>query len=604
MRHGGCRAGRLPHLNRLEPCGIARRVGAALLLTTVAMPVAAQVGVTGAPTREEIDPSRRPAITPPTRLIVDGDIERSPCALADPAYAAIKLTFTRADFNNLAPVAAGDLEPLWRPLAGRELPVSVLCEIRDAVATKLRRLGYLAAVQVPAQRIESGVVRFEVLYARLTAVRLRGNAGRNEGQVARYLNKLATGAVFNRLAAERYLLLARDMPGMDVRLALKPAGTAVGDMVGEISVQRRPIEADAVVTNLGPTQTGPWGGQLRVQAYGLTGLGDRSFVSYYATSQLNEQQVLQAGHDFAIGGEGFRLGGRVTQAWTRPALGAAVPPVQANIFFANIEASYPFRRSQAVSVEGKAGLDLLNQRVEFNAAPLSRDRLRVAYAKLDADWLDLKGRGPGGTSAWRIALGVEVRQGLSILGASPDCLDTPALCTAAGAVPPSLVNGSPTATVVRLTGLGEARLSRRLSLVVQPRAQYASGNLFGFERFALGNFTVGRGYEPGALTGDDGLAVTAELRHDAIIVNSDWKLAAQPYVFVDAGWAWTRNLGAAANNPASLVSAGGGTRLVLSDRARLDIGGAVALKGVGPVNAGDVRLLITLTTRLLPWRTR
>jgi hemolysin activation/secretion protein len=602
MGDGGEPAGHLPWLHWL-----ARRtllmIGL-IMLAGVAGPVAAQVGVTGAPTREEIDPSRRPTFTQPSRLIVDGEIERSPCALADPAYAAIKLTLNRAEFNNLGPVAAAELEPLWKPLTGREVPVSALCEIRDAVATKLRRLGYLAAVQVPAQRIEGGVVRFEVLYARLTAIRVRGDAGRNEGQVARYLNKLATGGVFNRIAAERYLLLARDMPGMDVRLALKPAGTGAGDMIGEISVRRRAVEADLVVTNLAPSQTGPWGGQLRVQAHGLTGLGDHSFVSYYVTSDLSEQQVLQAGHDFAIGGEGLRLGGRVTQAWTKPSLGAAVPPVDAETFFANAELSYPIQRSQAANLHGRAGLDLVNQRVEFNTAPLSRDRVRVAYVRFDADWLDMAGRGPGGTTAWRIAASVELRQGLAILGASPDCLDTPARCLAPGVVPPSLVNGSPTATALRLTGLAEARLSRSLSLVVQPRAQYASGNLFGFERFALGNYTVGRGYDPGALTGDDGFAVSAELRHDPIIADSDLQLAVQPYVFVDAGWAWTRNLGAAAGNPGNLVSAGGGARLIVSDRARIDVGGAMALKGLGPVDAGDVRLLITLTTRLLPWRTR
>ncbi len=588
-----------------QPLPMAR----ALVLTTVlgwafAAPALAQIGTARTPTREEIDPSRRPQFTQPSRLIVDGDIERSPCALADPAYANIKLTLSQVQFNNLGPVPAAALEPFWRPLAGRELPVSVLCEIRDAAATHLRREGYLAAVQVPAQRIEGGVVRFEVLYARLTAIRVRGDAGRNEGQVARYLNKLVTGGVFNRIAAERYLLLARDLPGMDVRLALKPAGGAPGEMVGEVSVRRRPVSADLVVTNLAPSQTGPWGAQLRMEAHGLTGLGDHSFLSYYSTSDFDEQQVLQAGHDFALGGEGLRLGGRVTQAWTRPALGPTVPPVDAETFFANLELSYPVKRSQAASLTARSGLDLVNQRVNFNAAPLSRDRLRVAYLRLDGDWLDLRGRGPGGTSAWRVSAGIEVRQGLNILAASPDCLDQPARCTGAGVVPPSLVNGSPTATAVRFTGLVELRLAKTVTLAVQPRAQWASGSLFGFERFALGNYTVGRGYDPGVLTGDDGAAVSSELRHDPIIVSEDWKLSAQPYVFVDAGWAWSRGIGPGLANPVSLVSGGGGARLAVSDRARLDLGAAVALKAAGPVRAGDVRLLLTLTTRILPWRNR
>uniref|UniRef100_UPI0013D94EFD ShlB/FhaC/HecB family hemolysin secretion/activation protein n=1 Tax=Sandarakinorhabdus rubra TaxID=2672568 RepID=UPI0013D94EFD len=401
---------------------------AAALLPVVALCGAAQAQVTGAPTREEIDPTRRPQFSQPSRLIVDGDIERSPCALADPAYAAIRLNLTRAEFNNLGPVPAAALEDVWRPLVGRDMPVSVLCEIRDAAATRLRRMGYLAAVQVPAQRIEGGNVRFEVLYARLSAVRLRGDAGPNEALVARYIRKLETGAPFNRFDAERYLLLARDLPGVEVRLALKPTGEAPGDMVGEVSVRRRPVEADLVVNNLAASQTGPWGGQARVQLHGLTGMGDRTFLSYYATPDFSEQHVLQAGHDFTIGGEGLRLGGRVTQAWSRPDLGPAVPRVDADTFFANVELSYPFRRRQAFSLEGRAGFDLVNQSVEFAGAPLSRDRLRVAYVRLDADWLDMRGRGPGGTTAWRLAASLEARQGLDLFGASPDCLANPAAC--------------------------------------------------------------------------------------------------------------------------------------------------------------------------------
>ena len=42
--------------------------------------------------------------------------------------------------------------------------------------TILRDRGYIAAVEVPEQRIADGVVRFRVLMARLTQVRVRGNA--------------------------------------------------------------------------------------------------------------------------------------------------------------------------------------------------------------------------------------------------------------------------------------------------------------------------------------------------------------------------------------------------------------------------------------------
>ena len=144
----------------------------------------------------------------------------------------------------------------------------MLCEIRDAAATILRNKGYLAAVQVPTQRIETGVVRMETLFARITTVRARGQTGGAEAKLAGYLSKLTEDEIFDRNRAERYLLLARDLPGYNVQLTLKPAGTGPGELIGEVSVIRRAFSLDATVQNLAARQTGRWGGQLPRSALG------------------------------------------------------------------------------------------------------------------------------------------------------------------------------------------------------------------------------------------------------------------------------------------------------------------------------------------------
>ncbi|KPF73196.1 hypothetical protein IP88_09715 [alpha proteobacterium AAP81b] len=574
--------------------------GAAVALVA-ALPALAQgvpqpVGA-APPTREELDPSRRAPLPTRPRLSVEGEIERSACALDDPAYAAIRITLSDAVFNNLGPVDPAEIASLWRPLAGREQPISVVCEIRDAVATALRARGYIAAVQVPAQRIEGGVVRFEVLYARLTALRVRGDAGRDEALVARYLSHIATGQVFNRRDAERYLLLARDIPGLDVRLQLKPAGTAAGEMIGEVAVRRTPIEADATIQNYAPSETGPWAGQLRAQIYGLTGLGDRTMVSGYSSFDFGEQQVVQVAHDFAAGGQGLRLGGRFTYGWTHPSLGPAADSVRARSLFGNFEASYPFVRRQAGSLVGAIGFDYVDQDVTFRGLPLSQDRLRVVYARLDADAIDLVGRGPGGAIAWHLAGSLELRQGVGIFGASPNCLANLALC--ATIVPPSIVGGDPQAFVARFNGLAEWRFARAWTLALLPRGQIASAAVLAFEQFSAGNFTVGRGYEPGALTGQSGAGFQAELRLDSLSLSMKHRIAVQPFAFIDSDWVWNR---AANDSPRQLASVGGGARLGVSDRLRVDFALAVPLRDAGQTRAGDVRALLSVTARLWPWK--
>jgi hemolysin activation/secretion protein len=557
----------------------------------------------GLPTREEIDPGRRQAAPPPARLKVEGDIERSSCALADPAYADVRITLTKATFNNLGPVDPAVLAPAYAEYVGIEKPFATVCDIRDRAATILRDLGYVAAVMVPVQRIENGAVQFEVLYARLSAVRVRGDVGRNEAALQRYLSNLELGKPFNRREAERYLLLARDLPGLDVRLALRPAGTAPGDMIGEISVRRIPFEIDASVQNLAPPETGRWSGQLRAQAYGLTGLGDRTTVSISSTADFAEQQVLQIGHDMALGGDGLRLGGRFTYAWTHPTLAPGTPEVRARTLYANAEASYPVLRRQSGSLSAALGFDFVNQNVRFGALPLSEDRLRVAYLRLDANALDLRGIGPDGSTGWQVNGTLEIRKGLSVFDASANCLAAPLVCAGAGVVPPSLVDGDPTATTFRFTGLAELHLLRNISFVFQPRAQVSTAPLFSFEQYAAGNYTVGRGYVPGALTGDDGLGMSSEIRYDRVVISSKAQVSAQPYAFVDHSWVWDRNR-LAGSQPEQLTSVGAGARLLWSGRARLDVAVAVPVRTIALVKSGDVRFLMTLSTRLLPWEAR
>ena len=136
---------------------------------TAAMPASAQ---SLAPTRDELTRQQPDAAPPKSTLNVVGGVERSPCPLADPEFNDVRVRLSDVQFNNLKGATDGELRPTWAEYAGSDQPVAVICEIRDRAATYLRDKGYLAAVQVPTQRIENGVVRLEVLYARVTTIRL------------------------------------------------------------------------------------------------------------------------------------------------------------------------------------------------------------------------------------------------------------------------------------------------------------------------------------------------------------------------------------------------------------------------------------------------
>lgn len=575
-----------------------------------AVPPAAPVSVQP-PTREEVERGVAEGTLNRTGPVaVDGmEVERAPCPLAAPEFAGIRLTLSSVRFSGMDRLPGFDLSDSYVGLIGGDHPVAVICEIRDRAATKLRQAGYLAAVQVPPQKIDGGAVRLDVLLARMVRVQIKGDPGASERVLLNYLKKLTQESVFNTIEAERYLLLAKDVPGLDVRLALRPLEGSPGDVVGEVTVRRVPVYAELGVQNYGSRAVGRTGVTARAQFNGLTGLGDATTASLFSTIDFEEQQVLQIGHEMRLGSEGFVLSGDFTYGWTRPTITGATADFRSRTLSASIEGRYPLIRSQAYNLALAAGGQIANQSVDFGRIALNRDRLRVIYARLETSGVakaSLYGR-DGFTPmephyAW--ALTTEVRQGLGVFDATKGCRGARApLCTGPGAVTPSRVEGTAKGLVFRASAAFDYRPVRELTFSLQPRAQYSPDRLLSYEEFSGGNYTVGRGYDPGAVIGDSGLGVRGEVRFGSLVPRVAGGNAVQPYAFADAAWVWNHDTAFRGLNPQKVVSVGGGLRASLRDTVRLDAGVAVPLHNPVGLNVkGDARFLINLSFQLLPWR--
>ncbi len=533
-------------------------------------------------------------------MSADDSIEHAPCPLAAPEFANVRVTLRSAEFSAAPGIDTAMLAPAWSDKVGQDLPIAVVCDIRDRAATLLRAKGYLAAVRVPPQTISDGIVRFDILSARLARVEVRGDAGSNERLLQRYLAHLDDAPIFNVEDAERYLLLARDIPGLDARLTLRP-GNAPGEVIGEVTVTRTPFAFDANIQNFGSHDVGRWGGMVRARAAGLTGLGDLTTVSLYSTADFEEQQVLQLSHEMRVGGEGLRLGGSYTYAWTRPDV--ATLPLKSHTQIISLFAGYPLVLTQAKRIQIGGGLDIIDQDIAIGGVPLNRDRVRVFNLHIDGNWTDpasIAGR-HGYTPAeprWAFGASLEARQGVDFLGASKDCGPGGPACFLPGAVPLTRIEAKPDAFVLRANAQADWRPTPKFTLSVAPRAQWASDPLVAYEEFSGGNFTVGRGFDPGTVIGDSGVAVTTEARYGSFVPANTKALAIQPFAFFDAAWVWNKDSSFNGLNPQKLFSAGGGVRLAYGTLGRLDMTVAVPLNRPALLaKKPDPRFLLSLTTQ-------
>jgi hemolysin activation/secretion protein len=142
----------------------------------------------------------------------------------------------------------------------------------------------------------------------------------------------------------------------------------------------------------------------------------------------------------------------------------------------------------------------------------------------------------------------------------------------------------------------------KLTFALGARAQYAWQPLMSFEDFSAGNYTVGRGYDPGALLGDSGFGTQAEIRYGSRVPVSVSKPATEGYAFWDHANVSHRDSPIIASRREHLDSVGGGARINW-DRFVLDAALAIPLTRIGPLNRKPpVRLLLSLTSRLWPWK--
>ncbi|KQZ65473.1 hemin transporter [Sphingopyxis sp. Root1497] len=573
-------------------------------MIVAALPVVghAQVATPQIPTREEIQRPAPPPVPQANEQVVTADdaIERAPCPLANPEFANIRVTLRDVQFSSVEGIDPATLAATWSDRVGQDLPISVVCDIRDRAATMLRAKGYLAAVRVPPQTIDDGIVKLEILAARMSRIEVRGDAGANEGLLQRYLSHLQDQPVFNIADAERYLLLARDIPGLSARLTLRP-GAAPGEVVGEVTVDRTAAILDFNVQNFGSKDVGRWGGIARARVFGLTGMGDMTTVSFYTTPDLDEQNVAQVAHEFRVGDEGLKFGASYTYAWTRPSV--ATLPIKSETQIISLFASYPLVLTQANRLTVGGGFDLIDQDIGLGGVPLNRDRLRVFNLRADGSWTDpasIGGRSGFSPAEprWYLGASLEARQGVNFLGASDDCGPTGAACFVPGAIPLTRIEGKPDAFLVRANALAEWRPVKNFTLSAAPRAQWASDPLLAYEEFSGGNFTVGRGFDPGTVIGDSGVAVSVEARYGSLVPANTESGALQPFVFFDAAWVWNKDLAFAGLNPQKLYSAGGGIRLAYGDVGRLDLTVAVPLNRAGFLTQKpEPRFLLNFTTQ-------
>jgi hemolysin activation/secretion protein len=503
------------------------------------------------------------------------------------------------DGRSLAPQIRAAVSSLQES-EGIEQKIDVICRIRDRVNAELARTGYIARVLVPPQEISDGVLRLVIVTGRVIETRVRGSVGNFGSVLNSRLEQIRAMDPFNKDEAVRILLNANDIPGLRVKLSLRNAGGKPGDLIADVDASAQSVIVLANIQNFGSNQLGREVATVHGEFFGLTGLADRTYISLSNSLQFDEIQIGQVGHEFALNNAGLRLAARLSLAQSEPDI--ANLDLQSRSLIAGLELSTPFVKKIGASARGVLGIEVMNQATRVLAggvkAPFTHDQIRLIYTRVDGAMRKLD---VNGNTVFSVDGQLELRKGIGILGATQRG-------TIENNFAPSRFEGDPKATVVRGELNSSINLGRYLSFDAKVFGQWANNPLLNLEEFSLGNYTIGRGYDPGANGGDRALAARIEPRLKFGMIGP---IEVSMAGFVDVVGLWNLDSSAGTEAKRTLRSAGGGMRMILRDannsaRASLDI---LYAKPMDKVLVGDPlkpagRLLVSLTTKILPWGSR
>ena len=544
------------------------------LVLALATPAGAQV-LPGAvqPGRDRSGPAL------PTQPDFDFSIEAPHRSAVPRAVDEVHFKLSDIKISGATTITAPTFRPLYQGLIGKDITLADILNVADKIEAEYRARGYLLVrAYVPPQRVRDGIFTINVVEGYLSNVTLQGGDADTRAQIRHYLAPATASRPLTLSSIERGLLLTNDIPGISATGVLRPSPDTPGASDLVVDVAQPWIAGGVAVDNRGSRFSGIWTVSGDVEFNGVFGEDQLGITVTSAPTSL-EQVAGTVRYRRAIGDDGLigSLIASVTHGEPGSTLSAA--GVLTDSYAVGPRLTYPLIRSRAETLLLDGGITVQDASVNIAGFGITHDQWRV---------FDLGGSYQqngvlGGAGVWTATF--DVAQGLPFLGATS--------------------NGDPKASrlgaqfdFTKLTAFSRLAmpLGENFSAVVSASGQFSFSRLITGEQVSFGGTQIGRGYDPGAITGDHGIGGSAELRYD-VRFTEEYLKALEPYVYVDAAQSWYRKDPSLKNQ--NIASVGGGVRFWLAYNVTASLEGAHTLHAVPGSDAGKIasKILLDLSVR-------
>ncbi|RCW89007.1 ShlB/FhaC/HecB family hemolysin secretion/activation protein [Paracoccus lutimaris] len=454
---------------------------------------------------------------------------------APPGSEQIGITLSGVSIDGAFPQMAAANSAFEARLTRGRIPVSELFDATADLEASYAKAGFaLTRVVLPQQTLrDGGRLRVEVVDGFVETV----DTSRVPPEVRRRIESL-TGPLVGQKGLtmtelERQLLLAGDVSGVALGSALaagqRPGGTVIAldpqfrKVTGFIGFDNfapsdlgsiAPDDLNGLVLNSGFELNSPLG-------YGETFYGRFSASPERVFSEDPRYRILALGAMVPTGPSGLAFNLEVTSSDTTPDNDDV--PTRSDFDRQSLRVIYPWIRSRAMNLTSQFIIDRQRDRQKLRGfdLPIFEDRLTILRAAT--------------TLSYNHADGNLSEAGL-ILSHGVDALGARTADEARGGTPLSRQGADAVFTKLSGSVMHQRAIRERFALGLTGRFQTSFGDpLLTSEQFSIAGPGELSAFDTGALRGDSGWVVRAELSYPHSVAISGMPLMLSPYVFAGAG---------------------------------------------------------------------
>jgi hemolysin activation/secretion protein len=391
-------------------------------------------------------------------------------------------------------------EVLARPFAsmiGQDVSLAQIYAGANEITRMYASAGYaLSLAFVPAQEVKDGMVRIRVVEGYIGEVEFQDERSFHSKLWGGFAARLQASRPLKTADLERYLLLANDLAGVEVKSVFERMEGDPGATKLVMMIERKLVDAGIEVNNRGSEAIGPVRVQLRGALNNLVGAEERVGFFGVRVPDGEELAYLAGRIDVPLTSDGLGFGFDISRSHSKvgePIL--SVLDFQTDGWTGNAGFTYPIIRSRAQNLYASIGINYKDLTSEIVATVQSHDTMTVIVAGVDYDTHDRWGG---------------LLQAVATLHIGLDVFD------ATQSNDPDSSRLGASGEFIRLEGSVSRLQSFRpwLHVYAQLDAQVAGGSLLVSEQCGYGGGNIGRGFDPYELAGDHCLMGLAEVRYD------------------------------------------------------------------------------------------